>query len=252
MANWEKDEVILFWIWIGFAVVIFYTGFILIMIKNYVGGVHSGRIKTNELILKNEEEMVVRIVSVQENERHRIAEELHDNIVSQLNLIRLSNLYQEDRGKLNQKIKQSMQAVRNTSHNLAPPDLQTISLIELVADYSEELKKELEIDYSYSANFQNEISEEVKLDLFRIFQEITNNTLKHAKATRLNIQIRTTLDYVTVLICDNGIGFENENKRGFGLRNIETRAKRLQANYKLKSEVNQGTKFIIHLTINKK
>ncbi|MGR3856695.1 sensor histidine kinase [Chryseobacterium indologenes] len=180
---------------------------------------------------------------LQEQDRERLAEELHDNIISQLNLIRL-NINDKKPEELNRDLKKSMQLIRELSHNLTPPDLDEIELEDLIADYLDQINKNIEVVFSHMT-VRTPISNPVKLNLFRIVQELITNILKHAEATRVDISLRISLNYLILTIEDNGRGFAIANQSGgIGLKNIQSRAQKIKAIYKLKTQPEKGTKFI--------
>ncbi|MEJ5049789.1 ATP-binding protein [Chryseobacterium culicis] len=185
---------------------------------------------------------------LQEQDRERLAEELHDNIISQLNLIRL-NLNDKKPEELNRDLKKSMQLIRELSHNLTPPDLDEIELEDLIADYLDQVNKSIEVIFRH-ITIRTPISNPVKLNLFRILQELMTNILKHAEATRVEVSLRISQNYLILTIEDNGRGFIVEtHSGGIGLRNIQSRAQKIKAIYKLKTEPEKGTKFIACMAI---
>ncbi|WP_164466552.1 sensor histidine kinase [Chryseobacterium nakagawai] len=185
---------------------------------------------------------------LQEQDRERLAEELHDNIISQLNLIRL-NLNDKQPEELSKDLKRSMQLIRELSHNLTPPDLNEIDLTDLIEDYLEQVNKNIEVIFR-SITIGIPISNPVKLNLFRIVQELVTNILKHAEATRIDVSLRVSLNYVILTIEDNGRGFIlGKHSGGIGMRNIKSRAQKIKAIYKLKTQPEKGTKFIACMAI---
>nr|WP_315034182.1 ATP-binding protein [uncultured Chryseobacterium sp.] len=185
---------------------------------------------------------------LQEQDRERLAEELHDNIISQLNLIRL-NIKDKDSEELNRDLKKSMQLIRELSHNLTPPDLSEIDLTDLIADYLDQINKNIDIIFRH-ITVEMPISNPVKLNLFRIVQELITNILKHAEATRVDVSLRISLNYLALTIEDNGRGFIISNHSGgIGLRNIQSRAQKIKVIYKLKTQPEKGTKFIACMAI---
>ena len=142
-----------------------------------------------------------------------------------------------------------MQLIRELSHNLTPPDLDEVELEDLIADYLEQVNKNIEVIFRH-ITIRAPISSPVKLNLFRIVQELITNILKHAGATRVDVSLRISLNYLMLTIEDNGRGFIMEpHSGGIGLRNIQSRAQKIQAIYKLKTQPEKGTKFIACMAI---
>ncbi len=243
MWRWENQDQIVLWIWIGIGLFFLTTLFITLLVINYLKSIKKNKQKVSQLVRNTQKEYWENTLLLQEQDRERLAEELHDNIISQLNLIRL-NLTDKNPEELNRDLKKSMQLIREFSHNLTPPDLDEVELADLIADYLEQVNKNIEVIFRYIA-IRTPISSPVKLNLFRIVQELISNILKHAEATRVDVSLRISLNYLMLTIEDNGRGFIMETQSGgIGLRNIQSRAQKIQAIYKLKTQPEKGTKFI--------
>lgn len=248
MWRWENQDQIVVWIWIGIGLFSLTTLFITLLVISYLKNIRKNKQKVSRLVRNSKNEHWEHMLLLQEQDRERLAEELHDNIISQLNLIRL-NLNNKNPEELNRDLKKSMQLIRELSHNLTPPDLDEIELADLIADYLEQVNKNVEVIFRH-ITIQISISSPVKLNLFRIVQELITNILKHAEATRVDVSLRISLNYLMLTIEDNGRGFIVEtHSGGIGLRNIQSRAQKIKAIYKLKTQPEKGTKFIACMAI---
>ncbi|WP_431612387.1 sensor histidine kinase [Chryseobacterium sp. 'Rf worker isolate 10'] len=248
MWRWENQDQIVVWIWIGIGLFSLTTLFITLLVISYLKNIRKNKQKVSRLVRNSKNEHWENMLLLQEQDRERLAEELHDNIISQLNLIRL-NLNDKNPEELNRDLKKSMQLIRELSHNLTPPDLDEIELADLIADYLEQVNKNVEVIFRH-ITIQIPISSPVKLNLFRIVQELITNILKHAEATRVDVSLRISLNYLMLTIEDNGRGFIVEtHSGGIGLRNIQSRAQKIKAIYKLKTQPEKGTKFIACMAI---
>ena len=248
MWRWENQDQIVLWIWIGIGLFFLTTLFITLLVINYLKSIKKNKKKVSQLVRNTKKEYWENTLLLQEKDRERLAEELHDNIISQLNLIRL-NLTDKNPDELNGDLKRSMQLIRELSHNLTPPDLDDIELADLIADYLEQVNKNIEVIYHH-ITLNMPISNPVKLNLFRIVQELVTNILKHAEATRVDVSLRISLNYLMLTIEDNGCGFiMGTQSGGIGLRNIQSRAQKIKAIYKLKTQPEKGTKFIACMAI---
>lgn len=248
MWRWENQDQIVIWIWIGIGLFFLTTLLITLLVISYLKSIKKNKKKVSQLVRNTQKEYRENILLLQELDRERLAEELHDNIISQLNLIRL-NLNDKKPEELSQDLKRSMQLIRELSHNLTPPDLNEIDLTELIEDYLEQINKNIEVIFR-SMTIGIPISNLIKLNLFRIVQELITNILKHAEATRIDVSLRISLNYLMLTIEDNGSGFILGNHSGgIGLRNIQSRAQKIKAIYKLKTQPEKGTKFIACMAI---
>lgn len=243
MLQWENPGLVVGWIWIGIGLFFLTTVLITLLIINYLKSIRKNKQRVIQLVRNTQTECWENTIYLQERDRERLAEELHDNIISRLNLIRL-NMNHKNRDELNLDLKKSMQLIRELSHNLTPPDLSEIELTDLIADYLNQIGKNIEIAYHHMVT-DTSISSPVKLNIFRIVQELVTNVLKHANATRIDVSLRISLEYLMLTIEDNGSGFkQGTHYNGIGLRNIQSRAQKIRAVYKLKSRPEKGTKFI--------
>lgn len=248
MWRWENQDQIVIWIWIGIGLFLLTTVLITLLIVNYLKSIQRNKQKVSQLVRNNQKEHWESMLLLQEQDRERLAEELHDNIISQLNIIRL-NLNDKKPEELSRDLKRSMQLIRELSHNLTPPDLNEIDLTDLIEDYLEQVNKSIEVIFR-AITIGIPINNLVKLNLFRIVQELVTNILKHAEATRIDVSLRISLNYVILTIEDNGKGFIMGNHSGgIGMRNIKSRAQKIKAIYKLKTQPEKGTKFIACMAI---
>jgi PAS domain S-box-containing protein len=200
------------------------------------------------------------ITRVQEEEKKRIARELHDDTAQSLAmlsleldaLVRSKELFSEKAVSklqdLREEANRAMQDVRRFSHELRPGVLDrlglTASLESLVEDMNEkwQIRADLQV-----LGTERRLSGENELALFRIAQETMNNIRKHSQATRASIRIRFLADKVRLLVTDNGKGFNLKEMREFakagklGLIGMKERAHLAGADLKIRSRLNQGT-----------
>lgn len=171
-----------------------------------------------------------------EAERQRFAQDLHDEIGASLSAIRLyvSDIYskqqnEELKGKLQQvrqTIDQSMASTRRISHNILPPGLEHMGLSHVVNDLVNTFNVSERIKVSVMAAKQiPKLDYNRELILYRVMQELMNNTIKHADASQIDIVFDHSPEYYLIQYSDNGIGFElNETGNdGIGLKNVKSR-----------------------------
>ena len=208
-----------------------------------------------QLELAHQKEVTLQYTSVQESERKRIAELLHDDIGNKLNILSLwinnedSFNNKRSREVIKQQIPALIEATRTISHSLYPVNLEKFGLIlaleALISNVNESLPIQLIINDDYQ---KRPISFEVQI--YRIIQEFLSNVIKHAKASNMLIHIRDTETLLAVILSDNGVGFDNSIlKKGMGLKNIDSRIKSINAFSKWKSEKGNGSRLIIILPI---
>jgi PAS domain S-box-containing protein len=188
----------------------------------------------------------------QENERRRIAQELHDGLGQLLSVIKLNlmliNKKMEDKSVLDPVLKVTEDAIaeyRAISHNLIPPALKENGLIKALRDTCRQVEgltgQEVELMVDGDAS---RIPQSMEFQMFRIVQELINNSSKHGHAKRVRITISVMESDLVVNVTDNGAGFDPkalENAKGIGVRNIYARAHILGGEVNYESAPGAGT-----------
>jgi|TARA_B110000261_G_scaffold162955_1_gene207752 signal transduction histidine kinase len=229
--------------------------FALIAYSAFIQKILREKSQQYQLELAHQKEVTLQYTSVQESERKRIAELLHDDIGNKLNILSLwinnedSLNNKRSREVIKQQIPALIEATRTISHSLYPVNLEKFGLIltleALISNVNESLPIQLIVNHDYQ---KRPISFEVQI--YRIIQEFLSNVIKHAKASNMLIHIRDTETSLAVILSDNGVGFDNSIlKKGMGLKNIDSRIKSINAFSKWKSEKGNGSRLIIILPI---
>ncbi len=216
---------------------------------------------TEQKRLREEREQFTRkLLEVQEEERKRIARELHDDAAQNLALIvleldhllsgghDLSAKVIKNLQHLRDDADRTQQEVRRYSHELRPGVLDYLGLEAALEGLVEDVNARGPMRASLEIEGQGErLPDETELALFRIAQESINNVWKHSEATRATISLRYELDKVILTIEDNGKGFQVDEKPavegvgGLGLIGMKERAQLIGANLKIKSNPGKGT-----------
>ena len=194
---------------------------------------------------KFEREIAETQIEIREETLRNISWELHDNIGQLLTLakIQLQNATEENIKEVKETITKGLTEVRSLSKLINPEVINNIHLQEAV---------QLEIDRFNRLNFINSsltisgdekaIEKKSNIIIFRILQEFFSNTIKHSRASKLNVNLAFTDLYLVITAKDNGVGFSSEEKKeGIGLINIKNRAKLIGAEVEFTSEKNKGT-----------
>lgn len=212
-------------------------------------------------ILKStfENELLKSQMEVQEQTLKTVAYDLHDNIGQLLGLtvVTLSSIDLENIEKAAEKIsaaeeltKRSVKAIRALSRLLHGEELLSRGLNGAISFELDWVEKSGLFKINYVNNIKDLPSQPDKETIiFRLFQEILNNILKHAKATEISIILDLSNNILTLSLEDNGIGFEieeiNKQNKGMGLHNIQKRAEMIGGNALFTSIPGSGTKIII-------
>lgn len=218
--------------------------------------------EAQELKLKHKSDLIRYNIETQEKERHRIAEDLHDDVGSQLNLISLglhrinkieSNLDKAETEAILLITERVIDRVRSLSHELLPPILEKFGLVAALEEVEFNYNKTNSIELVFKTNIENEESLfdlNDRLYLYRICQEVIQNSLKHGKAKIIRISLLNRDGNIHLSITDDGVGFnveELQQGKGMGVMNIENRVDMLGGKMKVSSQLHEGSTFDIYL-----
>ncbi|WP_304063162.1 sensor histidine kinase, partial [Pedobacter glucosidilyticus] len=215
-------------------------------------------------IMKQQEIAVKGIIEAEEKERNRIAGDLHDGLGQLFSTVKMNlsgiadQLSFKDTKALynfNNTLKlvdESCREVRSISHQMAPNVLLRAGLVSAIRDFvlkvdERLLKINLEVD-----GLSERLELHIETVLFRIIQESVNNAIKHAKANLLDIQLIKDEDGLSIMIEDNGEGFDGSKLNefeGMGLKNMRTRVEYLKGKIDVDSALGRGTLVSIWLPI---
>jgi two-component system, NarL family, sensor kinase len=215
--------------------------------------------------LEEEKKLMVAkmIVEGQEEERKRIATELHDGLgvllsATKMQFTSIMDTSPENRPVIEKAIKLLEQAsgdVRKISHNMMPGLLTKLGFFEAVEDLFDNLNDagNLEAVLEISGS-QERMPENREIMLYRIVQEMVNNTLKHAQASKIKLRIDVLTDQIVMVFADNGKGFDAEKilrseTSSLGLKSIKSRVNFLSGEVDIESRPGEGVKYTIQLPV---
>lgn len=217
-------------------------------------------LQKKNLAIQHQKEMIQSIIVTQEEERKRIAQDLHDDISSKLNVINLNanllkdgELSPEEYTTVNDAIldatDKTLESARKIAHNLLPPILDKFGLKEAIEELIDSFNNSRKININYNIEYtKSYFVPEKELHFFRIVQELINNSVRHGKAKNSELDIKSTNKNLLFIYSDNGVGFNQDNashQKGLGLKNIESRVALLNGNYLIESAQNKGFKITI-------
>ncbi|MEJ2593666.1 MAG: sensor histidine kinase [bacterium] len=222
----------------------------------------KNRIITEQKIrqLENERKLMrAQAVMVgQENERKRIAHDLHDGIGVLLSTasVQFSRIKMDPETaplfeKATQLITEASGEIRKISRNMMPGVLSKLGLYDALEDLFEtvngmdELQVHLKLD-----DHRERLPENTEIMLYRIVQELVNNTVKHAKASEITFELSREGDKIQMIYADNGTGFDPEDKmedKGLGLAGIRSRTDLLGGTMKINAEKGNGTHYTFQI-----
>lgn len=221
--------------------------------------------------LQQRQGLGIKIIKAQEDERQRIAREIHDGPAQSMSNVVLKaeicEKYMEsdveasriELRELKSIVKESLQDVRRIIYNLRPMSLDDLGLIPTLQRYSNTFIEQTGIPVALRAkgNFE-ELKPVVSLTLFRIMQEALSNAKKYAKAKNIQISLENVNYWIVFSVVDDGVGFDIEelNKKhfdvdgGFGLFSMRERVELLEGEFEIISEQGKGTKILVKIPFN--
>lgn len=215
--------------------------------------------KVTALKQKQELNLIKASVEGQDEERKRIAQELHDSIGGNLAGIKLQFASMDgDSEKLKNitgQIDETYQLVRDISHTLIPKKFRQNAFTDLIRAYYKTIASASELEvgfYPHPENEINSIDEKYQMEVYKIIQELMTNTIKHAEATNIDIHLSIIENELSLLFEDNGKGFnQNIIKEGIGFENIKNRVNELSGILHIDSVLKRGTVVSIEIPIKK-
>ena len=210
--------------------------------------------------LDHQKKILQTTIKVQEKERNRIAQDLHDAISSKLNVVSLTTnvLIEDDTvGKTHKEAlkhilditTRTLESSRKIAHELMPPILDKFGLKVALEELFEEFTSNTSIRIDHSIDSIENLDKTNALHIFRITQELINNALVHGKADQLKMELKKEKQGFVLVFKDNGKGFntsEHDKKSGIGLQNIKSRVAILNGKLFVESSKKAGSTFTIN------
>lgn len=209
--------------------------------------------KEREFVMMQNERQQYRMLSYLEGLEaacKRLSKELHDSISNELLALKMQMVKHGDSTGIVNRLEQIYAQVRAVSHNLIPPVFQHALFTEVLADYvyqwNELSTTQLILTFDPDDESWDQLPEEVSLGLYRIVQEAVGNALKYARATEIHIAFGWTIDVISLVIQDNGKGFDaNRPTKGIGLQIINDRVESLHGQASIQTAPGEGTRIEI-------
>jgi PAS domain S-box-containing protein len=208
------------------------------------------------------------LIESQEHERKRIAAELHDSLGQTLllasNQLHLALRAVGQQGDPSARIEealalvaQTLQEVRDISHNLRPHHIDELGLIKSIESMIRRLSETSDLSITTNIEqFDEHFSPDSEINLYRIVQETLNNILRHSNATAVEISLHNSSNHLELCISDNGKGFntdtevnDNDHHKSFGLMVMNERARMIGADLHISSKPGEGTTISVSLPL---
>ena len=215
-------------------------------------------------VMKQQDLATKAVINAEENERKRIAAELHDGVgqmmsAAKMNLSAIENeiIFKDEAqrvyfDKVIGMVDESCKEVRSVSHQMMPNALLKSGLSSAVKEFLDKIDNRIIKINLYTEGLQQRLDSNTETVLYRVIQECVNNVIKHSGANNLDISLIKDADGVSATVEDNGKGFDSNDKQkfeGIGLKNIRSRVAFLKGTVDFDSSPGKGTLVAIHVPI---
>ncbi len=253
VSNIKPQDYREIFVWMGvFTSLAFAIGVFMIQkIFKYMKRVEDSRRQTEKMFLNT-------IIQTEEKERKRFAKDLHDGLGPLLSTVKMSvsSLSQMKHDEASREIventelviNEAIKSLKEISDNLSPHVLNNFGLVRALNNFSNKINITKTIRINLESNLKDErFDSNVEVVLYRVVCELINNTIKHAKAKKIDISLTKADDYLTIVYQDDGKGFnvakviEQPASSGMGFSNIYSRINSLKGEINIESEHKKGT-----------
>ncbi len=226
---------------------------VLVLFLVFIVALYQKRMLANKTMLidaenKHQKKLLDASLEIAEQERVKIAVNLHDDIgitfnVLKMNLSRLKKnidkkeVFDEIIAASSKNIDDSMETVRSIYNDILPPTLTNMGFVKGLKEVCNQISKTSELEIIFHSEEENiEFDKKIKIQLYRLVKEVLNNTVKHAKPTLIEINIQNKENNLIVTILHNGMGITTKEitklagtSTGLGLKSILTRTELINA-----------------------
>lgn len=236
---------------------------VVLLVVSHRANINKRRLQTKQIENLNQQQEIMQLKAQrqgEEEERVRLARELHDGIVAQFSAVKMNlsvlperhpDLHDaKDFTRIIKHLDDATHALRQTAHNLMPDVLLENGLSEAIYYFCKAMQQSsgLYIDYQQYVDLPRFLPE-WELSLYRIVQELLQNVMKHAGATQVLVQLSYAEGILNITVEDNGKGFDTarQSGEGIGLKNIRARICALKGHLDIESRPGSGTTVYIEV-----
>jgi signal transduction histidine kinase len=247
---------------IAFIVFVISVG-VIVLNQHFQKNLYRQKLEKETLKTKNQQDLLHTVIQTQEEERKRIARDLHDEMGALLSMARMHLLQAEGNStdptsatylkNARELTEASLENIRRISHELMPPLLEKFGLLQTLESISKqfELTNKMEIEIIATPNLPR-FAVSTEINLYRVVMEMVNNTIKHSSANHIIIQFEYHPDVLVVEYRDNGSGLTLPvlaERTGAGLKNMEARINTLKGSLSLANGSPGGMHAIIRIPL---
>jgi signal transduction histidine kinase len=212
--------------------------------------------RKNQLLAVRERqlaEMSRRLLYAQDEERRRVARELHDGLIQSLAAIKLrvatarEDASPEEAAEMTEMIDRAIGETRTLAYSLRPPLLDDLGLLPSLRRLGETIEQQSDLTVEIDADLPARLDIAVESLLFHIAQQAVQNVIDHARARRISLEIRRTDGHVRLAVVDDGVGFRAEDPQGLGLRGIRERVEVCGGRMSIETAPGQGARVTVEV-----
>ncbi|MGB8489728.1 MAG: histidine kinase [Bacteroidales bacterium] len=212
---------------------------------------------------RSEKKVINAIINTEENERKRFAKDLHDGLGPLMSTVKMSlsalgERIKDPSGKeiltnTNHLVNEAINTLKDISNNLSPHVLSNFGLSSALGAFTTKINQTKAIEIIFKSNMEDQrLENEKEVVVYRAACELINNSILHSGASRIDIELNKLEKFITLQFYDNGRGFDtsslgNEDTKGMGLSNIETRVRSVDGVFILESTPGKGTSALIKI-----
>ncbi len=214
-------------------------------------------IRKNEVLTRREQQLTdlsKRLLSAQEEERRRIARQLHDQLSQSLAAIKLhlasvnDDLPNEQEQQIGKIVDEAIDQTRTLAYSLRPPVLDELGLVASLERMVEMVRAGTDLSVSLNADQGERLPGPVESLLFYVAQEALSNANKHSQAKNVEVVLKRKAGSVSLSISDDGAGFDASTVAGLGLQGLRERLDMAGGKFTIESSLGKGTKIVASIT----
>ena len=260
----EEYKVIITALIYGIIFILFLTCGLILLFHYSRKKIIQKEVEKVKILLDQKQKVFQASITAQEEERKRIAQDMHDAISAKLNVVNLTThmllsdetLNEEQQNSLTHILNvnsTTLESSRKIAHDLLPPVLDKFGLTVALEELFEDFTKSKQVSINSNIEQLPFLTSSHELHVFRILQELINNSIRHGKASILDINLEKAQSGFKLTYKDNGIGFDADKisiNSGIGLQNIESRVAILNGIFTVTSSREEGSTFIVNCATN--
>ncbi len=203
--------------------------------------------------IKAKQDFSRKLIESIDNERRSIARDLHDGLAQNLLALKSqlkNSINQSKNMNISVLITDSLTEIRNITRGMHPQQLETLGLATAIKSNARALLSTSRLKFTLDiSDIETTLKSEAELHIFRIYQESINNTIKHSQATRISIKLNQKSGVLLLEICDNGIGFTQNDLEGIGIKSMHERAALINSQLTITKLGSGGTKILLKVPL---